>query len=135
MSDFETNPVGTAKRLAEAEARLAGRWLPFGSHVGVMTPDGLEFDGEGEDGLPMWERVRRAMAGYGLTDDDLPGMWTHSDFEGGDPDSRSYAQRERDGACKGLEYGKLDCKRRFRPDQRHLWCSACEARAKALGES
>lgn len=56
MSDFETNPVGTAKRLAEAEARLAGRWLPFGSYVDVVTPDGLEFDGEGEDGLPIWER-------------------------------------------------------------------------------
>lgn len=27
-------------------------------------------------------------------DDELPGMWSHSDFEGGDPDPRSYHQRE-----------------------------------------
>lgn len=32
-----------------------------------------------------------------FNDDDLPGMWSHSDFEGGDPDERSYAQRCRDG--------------------------------------
>lgn len=31
-----------------------------------------------------------------LSDDDLPGMWSHSDFMGGDPDERSYAQRERE---------------------------------------
>lgn len=29
-------------------------------------------------------------------DEDLPGQWSHSDFLGGDPDERSYAQRERD---------------------------------------
>jgi hypothetical protein len=28
------------------------------------------------------------------SDDDLPGAWTKSDFEGGDPDERSYAERE-----------------------------------------
>ena len=33
--------------------------------------------------------------GY-TTDDDLPGQWSRSDFEGGDPDERSYAQREVD---------------------------------------
>jgi hypothetical protein len=27
---------------------------------------------------------------------DLPGLWDSSDFEGGDPDERSYAQREED---------------------------------------
>lgn len=27
------------------------------------------------------------------TDDDLPGMWSAADFEGGDPDERSYAER------------------------------------------
>ena len=32
-------------------------------------------------------------------DEDLPGMWSHSDFLGGDPDPRSYAQRERDRAA------------------------------------
>ena len=26
---------------------------------------------------------------------DLPGMWERADFEGGDPDERSYAERER----------------------------------------
>lgn len=31
-----------------------------------------------------------------LSDEDLPGMWSRSDFLGGDPDTRSYAQRERD---------------------------------------
>lgn len=38
----------------------------------------------------------RADDGLGTTDDDLPGMWSRSDFEGGDPDERSYAERERD---------------------------------------
>lgn len=28
-------------------------------------------------------------------DADLPGMWERADFEGGDPDERSYAERER----------------------------------------
>ena len=28
-----------------------------------------------------------------LLDEDLPGMWTKADFEGGDPDERSYAER------------------------------------------
>lgn len=32
-----------------------------------------------------------------FNDDNLPGMWTTSDFMGGDPDERSYAQRCRDG--------------------------------------
>ena len=31
--------------------------------------------------------------GYVASDDDLPGMWSHADFEGGDPDTRSYAER------------------------------------------
>lgn len=30
---------------------------------------------------------------YVASDDDLPGMWSHADFEGGDPDTRSYAER------------------------------------------
>ena len=29
------------------------------------------------------------------TDDELPGMWESADFTGGDPDERSYAERER----------------------------------------
>lgn len=44
------------------------------------------------------------------TDDDLPGAWSASDFTGGDPDDRSYAQREADQMpcrqqipCKGQE--------------------------------
>lgn len=36
------------------------------------------------------------------SDDDLPGQWSHSDFEGGDPDERSYAQRERDAAASEI---------------------------------
>lgn len=28
-----------------------------------------------------------------VPDDDLPGAWSHSDFLGGDPDERSYAER------------------------------------------
>lgn len=32
-----------------------------------------------------------------IPDQELPGMWTTSDFMGGDPDERSYAQRCRDG--------------------------------------
>ena len=31
-----------------------------------------------------------------VVDDDLPGAWSRSDFEGGDPDERSYAQRDED---------------------------------------
>lgn len=31
-----------------------------------------------------------------LPDDDLPGMWSRSDFTGGDPDPRGYAQRHQD---------------------------------------
>jgi hypothetical protein len=31
-----------------------------------------------------------------LSDGDLPGMWSRSDFLGGDPDTRSYDARERD---------------------------------------
>lgn len=27
------------------------------------------------------------------SDQELPGMWSHTDFEGGDPDERSYAER------------------------------------------
>lgn len=31
-----------------------------------------------------------------MSDDmDLPGMWSHSDFEGGDPDERSHSARRR----------------------------------------
>lgn len=43
-----------------------------------------------------WEDV-----GY-TTDDDLPGMWSRSDFEGGDPDERSYAERNRDLAADAV---------------------------------
>jgi hypothetical protein len=32
--------------------------------------------------------------GNSLNDDELPGMWSHSDFMGGDPDERSHAARE-----------------------------------------
>ena len=31
-------------------------------------------------------------------DMDLPGMWSYSDFTGGDPDDRSYSQREKDAS-------------------------------------
>jgi hypothetical protein len=31
-----------------------------------------------------------------IPEQELPGMWSKSDFEGGDTDSRSYAQRARD---------------------------------------
>lgn len=34
----------------------------------------------------------------GYLENDLPGAWSKSDFEGGDPDERSYVQRERDRA-------------------------------------
>lgn len=30
-----------------------------------------------------------------MDDNELPGMWEHADFTGGDPDERSYAERER----------------------------------------
>jgi hypothetical protein len=40
-------------------------------------------------------------------DDDLPGMWSHSDFLGGDPDERSYAQRERDAAADAVSLGRI----------------------------
>lgn len=33
---------------------------------------------------------------YVASDDELPGMWSLADFTGGDPDERSYAQREED---------------------------------------
>ena len=46
------------ERLVELAMRAAQRWLPFGSHAYVTLPDGLEFDGEGEDGLPLWERPK-----------------------------------------------------------------------------
>jgi hypothetical protein len=36
------------------------------------------------------------------SDDDLPGQWSHSDFEGGDPDERSYAERQ---AAYGVDRG------------------------------
>lgn len=38
------------------------------------------------------------------TDDDLPGMWSHADFEGGDPDERSYAERNRDLGADAVSY-------------------------------
>lgn len=36
-----------------------------------------------------------------IPEQELPGMWSHSDFEGGDPDTRSYAQRARDAEAAG----------------------------------
>lgn len=39
------------------------------------------------------EHCTLAPPATGGTDDDLPGMWTRADFEGGDPDERSYAAR------------------------------------------
>jgi hypothetical protein len=44
------------------------------------------------------------------TDDDLPGMWSHSDFTGGDPDERSYAER---GWVPPVDRAILDA---FEPD-------------------
>lgn len=34
-----------------------------------------------------------------IAEDGLPGMWERADLEGGDPDDRSYAQRERERAA------------------------------------
>ncbi len=61
------------KRLAEAAAapRTLTRdgWWPFGSFVDYDFP--LEFDGEGEDGLPIWERPDKSrMQPRTLTADD-----------------------------------------------------------------
>lgn len=39
---------------------------------------------------------------HDLPDDDLPGMWTRADFEGGDPDERSYAERDAAGPARHL---------------------------------
>lgn len=43
-----------------------------------------------------------------LTDDDLPGQWSLSDFTGGDPNEQSYAQRVRDSrtVCPECRAGK-----------------------------
>lgn len=57
------------------------------------------------------------------TDDDLPGMWSQSDFMGGDPDERSYAQRERDARDPGTDWGIPD----LRP-----YMEAAQADIKAL---
>ena len=35
-------------------------------------------------------------------DSDLPGMWERADFEGGDPDERSYAERKREAAVRAM---------------------------------
>lgn len=43
----------------ERARRAQDRWLEFGAHVDVNLPDGLEFDGEDESGLPLWERAVR----------------------------------------------------------------------------
>lgn len=42
--------------------------------------------------------------GDGMTVDDneLPGMWEHTDFTGGDPDERSHAERERQQVKKTM---------------------------------
>ena len=34
-----------------------------------------------------------------MTDDDLPGVWSHADFEGGDPDERSLLERSLEQAA------------------------------------
>lgn len=46
-------------------------------------------------------------AAHDVPDMDLPGQWSHSDFEGGDPDERSYAQRERDAAADAVSLGRI----------------------------
>ena len=58
VSDHHAETLRRVEQLAEWAGRAAQRWLPFGSHVYVTLPDGLEFDGEGEDGLPLWERPK-----------------------------------------------------------------------------
>lgn len=42
-----------------------------------------------------------------LPDDELPGMWSRSDFTGGDPDPHSYAQRQRDDVEDVQEFDRL----------------------------
>lgn len=47
-------------------------------HLGVPLPEGCKERGESVG-----------------NDDELPGMWSHADFTGGDPDERSHAERLR----------------------------------------
>lgn len=49
--------VNTLPWLIEVAERCFDRWVPFGSHVDVVVGE-LEFDGEDESGLPLWERPR-----------------------------------------------------------------------------
>lgn len=39
--------------------RVADGWVPFGFHVAYQGIRWLEFDGVGDDGLPIWERLPR----------------------------------------------------------------------------
>lgn len=64
--------MGYAAGLAAAPRTLTrDGWWPFGSFVDYDFP--LEFDGEGEDGLPIWERPDKSrLAPRTLTADDRP---------------------------------------------------------------
>lgn len=55
----------------------------------TLTPDAAKLDA--------LEAIMEAKGRWEIPDQELPGMWTRSDFMGGDPDERSYAQRCRDG--------------------------------------
>lgn len=46
-----------------------------------------------------------------MGDDELPGMWEHADFEGGDPDTRSHAERARQAAAPVGEVRERPCPR------------------------
>lgn len=63
---------GYRRGLAAAPRTLTrDGWWPFGSFVDYDFP--LEFDGEGEDGLPIWERPDKSrMQPRTLTADDRP---------------------------------------------------------------
>lgn len=57
-----------------------------------------------------------------FNDDNLPGMWSYSDFMGGDPDERSYAQRCRDGDHLFTNF------RDSSPQGQHTKCVNCGVR-------
>jgi hypothetical protein len=67
--------IGVCRDNSCGDPSCHGRPIDF-NEVAV-TPPPAELDDDAEFG----------------TDDDLPGLWTKSDFEGGDPDERSYAER------------------------------------------